>query len=167
MTKGTIMFERTDEQQQDTTTALVERLQDDSALLSGEGVVEQEMTAHVGAGTEFKGVLRYDGTIRIDGKVEGEIHTEGVLLIGRSAVIRAVVRARSIVSCGTIIGNVAATEKIALLESAVLQGSVATPLLSMETGVQFRGSLEVPATGSEDAALHAESAREVAEVANL
>jgi cytoskeletal protein CcmA (bactofilin family) len=163
------MFERTDEQEQErgTTTALVDRLHEDSALTTGDGAVEQEMTAHVGASTEFKGILCYDGTIRIDGKVDGEIHTEGVLLIGRTAVIRATVRAKSIVSCGTIIGNVAATEKIALLEPAVLQGSVTTPLLSMETGVRFRGSLAVPAPGEEDATLHDESVREVAEVANL
>ena len=163
------MFERTDEPEQEhgAAIALVDRLQDEGALTLGIKGVEQEMAAHVGASTEFKGILRYEGTIRIDGKVEGEIHTEGVLLIGRTAVIRATVRARSIVSCGTIIGNVAATEKIALLEPAVLQGSVTTPLLSMETGVQFRGSLEVPAPGEEDAALRNESVREVAEVANL
>lgn len=160
------MFERSDEQEQGT-AALVDRLQDEGALTSGGGAVEQELTAHVGASTEFKGILCYDGTIRIDGKVEGEIHTEGVLLIGRTAVIRAKVRAKSIVSCGTIIGNVAATEKIALLEPAVLQGSVTTPLLSMETGVRFRGSLEVPAPGVEDTALRNESVCEVAEVANL
>ncbi len=160
------MFERSDEQEQGT-AALVDRLQDEGALTSGGGAVEQELTAHVGASTEFKGILCYDGTIRIDGKVEGEIHTEGVLLIGRTAVIRATVRAKSIVSCGTIIGNVAATEKIALLEPAVLQGSVTTPLLSMETGVRFRGSLEVPAPGVEDTALRNESVCEVAEVANL
>jgi cytoskeletal protein CcmA (bactofilin family) len=111
-------------------------------------------------------VIRFDGTVRIDGKVEGEIHTEGVLLIGRTAVICATVRARSIVSCGTIVGNVAATEKIALLEPAVLQGSVTTPLLSMETGVRFRGSLEVPEAGEESSSLHNVSVREVVEVAN-
>jgi cytoskeletal protein CcmA (bactofilin family) len=163
------MFERTDEHEQGRIagTAMMDRLQDESALTTGDGTVEQEMTAHVGASTEFKGILRYEGTIRIDGKVEGEIHTEGVLLIGRTAVIRATVRARSIVSCGTIVGNVAATEKIALLEPAVLQGSVTTPLLSMETGVRFRGSLEVPEAGEESSSLHNVSVREVAEVANL
>ena len=150
------MFERTDEYEQGRVagTALVDRLQDDGTLQTGGEAVEQEMTAHVGANTEFKGILRYDGTIRIDGKVDGEIHTEGVLLIGRTAVIRATVRARSIVSCGTIIGNVVATEKIALLDPAILKGSVTTPLLSMETGVRFRGSLEVPELGEEDTALH-------------
>lgn len=150
------MFERTDEleQGQAAGTALMDRMQDEGALSTG---VEQEMTAHVGVNTEFKGILRYDGTIRIDGKVDGEIHTEGVLLIGRSAVIRATVRARSIVSCGTIIGNVAATEKIALLDTAILKGSVTTPLLSMETGVRFSGSLEVAEEGKEGTTLHAMS----------
>ncbi len=135
-------------------TAMMDRLQDEGALTTDGEAVELEMTAHVGASTEFKGILRYDGTIRIDGKVDGEIHTEGVLLIGRTAVIRATVRARSIVSCGTIIGNVVATEKIALLEPAVLKGSVTTPLLSMETGVRFRGSLAVPEAGEEEETLH-------------
>ncbi len=162
------MLEHTAENEQGhiASTAMMDRLQDEGALTTGGEGVEQEMTAHVGASTEFKGILRYDGTIRIDGKVEGEIHTEGVLLIGRTAVIRATVRARSIVSCGTIIGNVAATEKIALLEPAVLQGSVRTPLLSMETGVRFRGSLEVPEHGDESSSLYNVSVREVAEVAN-
>lgn len=140
------MFEQTDDQHQVAGTALIDRLQDASALPT-DG--EQEMTAHVGANTEFKGILHYDGTIRIDGKVDGEIQTEGVLLIGRTAVIRATVRARSIVSCGTIIGNVVATEKISLLETAFLKGSVTTPLLSMETGVRFRGTLQVADPGEE------------------
>lgn len=148
------MFERTDEQNLDAGRALMDRLQDGRALTMGGEPVEQDMTAHVGASTEFRGVLRFDGTIRIDGKVDGEIHTEGVLLIGRTAVIQATVRARSIVSCGHVIGDVVATEKIALLEPAILKGSVRTPLLSMETGVRFMGSLEVPESAEEAEALH-------------
>ncbi len=147
------MFERTDQQNLDAGRALMDRLQDGRAVTMGEEPVEQDMTAHVGATTEFRGVLRFDGTIRIDGKVDGEIHTEGVLLIGRTAVIQATVRARSIVSCGHVTGDVVATEKIALLEPAILKGSVRTPLLSMETGVRFMGSLEVPEPVEETAAL--------------
>jgi cytoskeletal protein CcmA (bactofilin family) len=162
------MFERTNGQEQGRveTAALMDRLQGGGAATEGGEAAGPELTAHVGINTEFKGILHYDGTIRIDGKVDGEIHTEGVLLIGRSAVIRATVHARSIVSCGTIIGNVAATEKIALLEPAVLRGSVATPLLSMETGVSFRGSLEVADGGKDEPMVQAIADREVAEVAN-
>lgn len=147
------MFERTDEPEQRPVayTALIDQLQEEGTLSTS---TEQDMTAHVGVNTEFKGILHYDGTIRIDGKVDGEIQTEGVLLIGRTAVIRATVRAKSIVSCGTIIGNVVATEKIALLETAILRGSATTPLLSMETGVRFRGNLEVAEEGEDGSTLH-------------
>lgn len=161
------MFERTNGQEQDriATAELMDRLQDEGAPTEGGEAAAPDMTAHVGINTEFKGILHYDGTIRIDGKVDGEIHTEGVLLIGRTAVIRATVHAKSIVSCGTIIGNVTATERIALLEPAVLRGSVTTPLLSMETGVRFMGSLEVPEPGEEVAAL--DDAPEIKAVAGV
>jgi cytoskeletal protein CcmA (bactofilin family) len=146
------MFEWTDEQEQErgTTTAVVDRLQDEGTLTSGGGAVEQEMTAHVGASTEFKGILCYDGTIRIDGKVEGEIHTEGVLLVGRDAVIRARVSAGTIVSCGRIIGDVTATEKISLLASAILKGSVKTPQLSLEEGARLIGTTDMPEDEAEN-----------------
>ena len=43
-------------------------------LKKGSGTPEQsEITAFLGKGTEFKGVLSFEGTIRVDGKVEGEV----------------------------------------------------------------------------------------------
>lgn len=146
------MFERTGDQEQGngqgTGAALLDRMSQEVASLLGESAA-QDMTAIVGVNTEFKGILHYNGTIRIDGKVEGEIHTDGVLLIGKDAVIRATIRARSIVSCGRIAGDVIATEKISLLAPACLKGSVKTLLLSMEEGVRFKGSLDVTETDRE------------------
>jgi cytoskeletal protein CcmA (bactofilin family) len=146
------MFEQTGDQEQrngqGTSTALLDRMSQEVASLLGESAA-QDMTAIVGANTEFEGILHYNGTIRIDGKVEGEIHTDGVLLIGKEAIINARIRARTIVSCGRIAGDVIATEKIALLAPACLKGSVKTPLLSMEEGVHFKGSLDVTETDEE------------------
>src|SRR2546422_1829132 len=58
------------------------------------GAGEDEVIAFVGHGVEFKGVITYDGTVRIDGRLEGEIHTEGVLVVGEAAVITAQVTDR-------------------------------------------------------------------------
>lgn len=145
-------------------TALLDRMSQEVASLLGEAA--QDMTALVGANTEFRGIIHYNGTVRIDGRVEGEIHTDGVLLIGKDAFIKATVSAGTIVSCGRILGKVTATESIKLIAPAVLKGSVTTPLLSMEEGVCFRGSLEVTPDGEEDPALQSVPDREVAEVAN-
>ena len=109
-----------------------------------------EIVAFLGKGTEFKGVITYHGTIRIDGHVEGEIITEGTLIVGESAVIHAEISAGTVVSGGTIAGSVTAMGKIHLLPTAVLDGSVKTPLLIIEEGVRFNGHCEMnrPGTGA-------------------
>jgi len=159
------MFERTGDQEQGngqrTGAALLDRMSQEVASLLGESVA-QDMSAIVGANTEFRGIIHYNGTVRIDGRVEGEIRTDGVLLIGKDAVIRATVSAGSIVSCGKIFGDVTATEKITLLAPACLKGSVKTPLLSMEEGVRFKGSLEVTETDGEVSTIHSVPAMKAA-----
>ncbi len=124
--------------------APADRMALELAALLGNETGAQEMTALVDACTTFRGILRFDGTVRIDGRVEGEIHTTGVLVVGQRAVITARISANAIVSCGRIAGEVTATEKIALLAPAVLKGSIKTPMLSMEEGVRLIGTTNMP-----------------------
>ena len=102
-----------------------------------------DINAFVGKGVEFKGTISYSGTIKIDGYLDGEIHTDGVLLVGEEAVIQAKITAGTIVSKGKITGDVVAKECIKLRAPAVMNGSVKAPVLSMEDGVLFNGALEM------------------------
>ena len=102
-----------------------------------------DISAFVGKGVEFKGTITYSGTVRIDGYLDGEIHTDGVLLIGEEAVIQAKITAGTIVCKGKITGDVIAKECVKLRTPAVMNGSVKTPVLSMEDGVLFNGALEM------------------------
>ena len=90
---------------------------------------DSDVIAFAGKGVEFKGVISYNGTVRIDGHLDGEIHTDGVLLVGEDAVITAKVSAGTIVSKGKITGDLLAKEKVRLLTPAVLNGSVKAPML--------------------------------------
>jgi cytoskeletal protein CcmA (bactofilin family) len=103
----------------------------------------EDINAFVGKGVEFKGTISYSGTVRIDGYLDGEIHTDGMLLIGEDAVIQAKITAGTIVSKGKVTGEVVAKECIKLRAPAVMNGSVKTPVLSMEDGVLFNGALEM------------------------
>lgn len=114
----------------------------DSHLFANEGADSQVM-ASIARGMEFKGCLRYSGTVRIDGKMEGEIITDGTVLIGRGAVIFAQVQARKVLCLGQITGDIVATEKVRFLSPAVLTGSVTAPVVAMEEGVLFSGTLEM------------------------
>jgi cytoskeletal protein CcmA (bactofilin family) len=102
-----------------------------------------DVSAFVGKGVEFKGTITYNGTVRIDGFLDGEIHTEGVLLVGEEAVITAKVTAGTIVCKGKITGEIVAKEKIKLRAPAVISGGVKTPMLSIEEGVLLNGTLEM------------------------
>ena len=124
-----------------------------SSIAEGAG----DISAFVGKGVEFKGIISYSGTVRIDGYLDGEIHTDGVLLIGEDAVIQAKITAGTIVCKGKITGDVVAKERVKLRAPAVMNGSVKAPILSMEDGVLFNGALEMAHGVRElprDASLH-------------
>jgi cytoskeletal protein CcmA (bactofilin family) len=110
-----------------------------STIAEGTG----DINAFVGKGVEFKGTITYSGTIRIDGYLDGEIHTDGVVLIGEEAVIQAKITAGTVVCKGKVTGDVVAKECVKLRAPAVINGSVKAPVLSMEDGVLFNGALEM------------------------
>ena len=51
----------------------------------------EENFTFLGRGVDFKGVIRFDGTVRIDGQLEGEIHAKGTLIIGEHAAIKGLI----------------------------------------------------------------------------
>ncbi|MDT7042906.1 polymer-forming cytoskeletal protein [Candidatus Nitronereus thalassa] len=128
-----------------------------------EGVLNQshDVSAFVGEGVEFKGVINYQGTVRIDGQLEGEIHTEGVLIVGQGAVIDAKVEAGTIICQGRIVGDILARDKIQLMSPAVLNGSLKTPSLSMEEGVLFNGTCEMGPVGKKSSSYSSDSLKAV------
>lgn len=111
----------------------------------------QDISAFVGKGVVFKGIITYNGTVRIDGTLDGEIHTDGILLVGDEAVITAKVTAGTIVCKGKITGDIRVRDKMKLRAPAIINGGVTTPMLSIEEGVLFNGTLEM-----EQAATHSQ-----------
>ena len=113
-------------------------------LKKGSGSPEQaEITAFLGKGTEFKGVLSFEGTIRVDGKVEGEIVSKDTLIAGDSAYLNGDITVGTIISSGKIEGNVNAGQRVHLIAPANVQGNIRTPKLIIEEGVIFDGKAEM------------------------
>ncbi|MEX5218273.1 MAG: polymer-forming cytoskeletal protein [Nitrospiraceae bacterium] len=110
----------------------------------------EEINAFVGKGVSFKGVISYNGTVRIDGQLDGEIHTEGVLIVGEEAVLAAKITAGTVICKGKITGDISAREKVKLRAPAVVNAGVKAPLLSMEEGVVFNGNLEMSQASTRD-----------------
>jgi cytoskeletal protein CcmA (bactofilin family) len=118
-------------------------VENEGSTVPARPVSGEDICAFVGKGVAFKGVITYTGTVRIDGSLDGEIHTEGVLLVGEEAVITAKIMAGTIVCQGKITGDICAKDKIKLQAPAVISGGVSTPLLCVEEGVLLNGTLEM------------------------
>lgn len=104
-----------------------------------------EIKAFLGEGTEFKGVLSFQGTVRIDGRLEGEVVGDELLIVGEDGVVRAEVEVGSLVSSGRIEGNIRARKRVELLASSTVIGTISTPCLVVMEGATLNGTCDMGA----------------------
>ena len=105
--------------------------------------VKEEVKAFLGEGTEFNGLLSFEGTVRIDGKFEGEVVSKDTLILGNSAVMNAEVSVGIIIVRGKIAGNIVASKKIEIRAEGEVIGNIKTPLLFIEEGAILDGKCEM------------------------
>ncbi|MBC7532763.1 MAG: polymer-forming cytoskeletal protein [Oligoflexus sp.] len=97
-------------------------------------------------GCHFSGKLYCKGSTRIGGKVEGEIISEGLLIVEEGAIINAEVRVEDIVIQGHFKGTLEATGKVELSSSCIFEGDINTSSLVVQEGAQFNGRTKMDGT---------------------
>ncbi len=98
----------------------------------------------LGADVEFNGSLNFKEKLSINGKFEGDLNSEGgVLIVGRDAEVKADVRVGNLIAEGRIYGNITANDKVELRAPAQIFGNIEASRLSMEEGVVFVGNSNV------------------------
>lgn len=98
----------------------------------------------IGKSFVIKGQVSCDGDLYIDGQVEGSVDPKGNrLTIGPQGRLKANVMASIVVVRGTLEGNIQASERVDLKQSAVVVGDIVTQSISIEPGAQIKGSIEV------------------------
>lgn len=104
-----------------------------------------ELRALLGRGTQFEGKLFFEGRVRIDGEFKGEIFTEGVLIVGEEAQVRAKVEVGTlIVRGGSVWGDVRASQLVEAYAPAKIYGNITAPQLFLDKGVIFEGTSVMP-----------------------
>jgi cytoskeletal protein CcmA (bactofilin family) len=104
-----------------------------------------ELRALLGRGTQFEGKLFFEGRVRIDGEFKGEIFTEGVLIVGQEAQVRAKLEVGTlIVRGGSVWGEVRASQLVEAYAPAKIYGNITAPQLFLDKGVIFEGTSVMP-----------------------
>jgi cytoskeletal protein CcmA (bactofilin family) len=111
-------------------------------------MARDEINAFLGSGTVYQGKLNFQGSVRIDGVFNGEVHSEGTLIIGKDARVEGQVRVGQLVLSGHIQGEIVATKKAVLHRTANLVGSLHSPVLMVEEGAKLEGRIAMQAVPS-------------------
>jgi len=113
-----------------------------------ESFAGQEVTTLLGRGSEFEGKLSFEGTVRIDGKLNGEIFSDDVLIIGEGAEVKAEINVGAIVIEGSVQGNINAKRSVEIHTPGRVRGNIITPSLYMEKGVLFDGNCQMESSAT-------------------
>ena len=93
----------------------------------------------VGSGSFVKGDMKVNGFIRIDGDIDGNLETDGAVIISEKARFRGNLTAKSVIVGGIIIGDITAKEGVKLLSSSAVVGNIISRRVQMEDNVIFHG----------------------------
>ena len=101
------------------------------------------MTLHsyVGCNTTIKGNFECREDFVVEGAVEGNLSSEGLIVLGKNAVVKGEVSAREAAVSGVVVGTVRCSERVEVYESAKIIGTIQAPLLKMAPGAQINARI--------------------------
>ncbi|MGB2984944.1 MAG: polymer-forming cytoskeletal protein [Phycisphaerae bacterium] len=102
-----------------------------------------EYSTTIGSDAVFKGELKFEKGVRLLGKFEGEISSEGQLVVAEGAALNGNVKAGTVRIDGHVKGNLNANTKVQLTASARLEGDVQTARLEVAEGAVLVGRCTV------------------------
>ena len=98
----------------------------------------------IGKSVVIKGELSCSEDLYIDGQVEGTIDPKGHrLTIGPNGRVKANVNACAVIVQGKLEGNIQASDRVDLKQSAVVMGDITTQRISIDEGAHFKGGVNI------------------------
>ena len=89
---------------------------------------ENDMTVNslLGYGSVFKGDIKVSGILKLAGDFSGTIESTGQVFISESARVESSIKASSVIISGMVKGDITATDKVTVLSSGIVMGSITT-----------------------------------------
>jgi len=114
---------------------------------SYDGTRSEEATV-ISRGVKIEGKLSCSGNIRLDGEVQGDISSQGIVIIGENGGVNGQINADSVTIGGKVTGTIRAKDKVVLEAKANLKGDIITKTLLVEAGAIFNGNSKMGNSGS-------------------
>ena len=93
----------------------------------------------IGKGSAISGNMKVNSFIRIDGDIDGNLETDGNVIVGENARIRGDLTAKSVIIGGIIKGNITANESVKILAEAAVIGDVISRKVQVDGSAIIHG----------------------------
>ncbi len=98
----------------------------------------------LGPKASFNGQLDSQEDMIIEGRFKGRIALPAsTLTIAPGAVVEAEIEAGNVILEGELTGNITASDRVQVLETAAMTGDISAERVSVSSGARFLGSLKV------------------------
>ena len=97
----------------------------------------------IGAEAKITGTIESQGTIRIDGYLEGEVHSDANIVIGKTGKVKGQIKCNNLTVGGHMEGNADIFSTLSLIESGELVGDIIVKDLDIESGAKFKGTCKM------------------------
>lgn len=101
---------------------------------------ENKLPNMIGAGTKFVGDIETNGDLRVDGVIEGNVTSQGKLVLGAGGRIKGTIKCASAEISGSFDGKMEVSDILTLKASAIFNGEMRIGKLSIEPGAKFYGT---------------------------
>lgn len=95
----------------------------------------------LGNGSFISGDIKVNGFVRIDGDIDGNLETDGNIIIGENAKIRGNIVGKSVIVGGIVLGNIFADESVILMVNSAVMGDIVSHKVQIEDTAKFHGHL--------------------------
>lgn len=93
----------------------------------------------IGNGSFIKGNFKVNGFVRVDGDIDGDLETDGNVILGEHARIQGNITAKSVTIGGIVLGNINARENVKLLSTSAVIGDILCRRVQIDDEVIFQG----------------------------
>jgi len=93
----------------------------------------------IGNGSAISGNIKVNGFVRLDGDIDGNLETDGNVIIGENARLRGNLTAKSVIIGGIILGDINAVESVKLLSNSVVVGNIISHKVQIEDTAILNG----------------------------
>ena len=119
-----------------------------SARLSRSGADGSDVETLIGERTHFEGTLRAEGAVRLLGTVDGEIQSNGTIIVEEKSHVTARLTASQVTIAGEVDGQIYCEGRVEIRPTGRVTGEISAGALIVQEGAYFDGSSKMATPGS-------------------